>query len=166
MAGFEKATGIGVAIRNNDEDVFDAEILAEGSRSPADVLFTENSPALEFLQKRGLLAPVDRSTLAHTPNRYNSPDGDWVGVSARVSVIIYNPSLIKKNALPTHVLQLAEPRFLRVNSRLPPVRPTSSRLSHLFSTRTARPRRCGGWMASKRMRAATSIPIMKPSPAM
>ena len=111
VAGFEKATGINVAIRNNDEDVFDAEIIAEGSRSPADVFFTENSPALEYLQQKGLLAPVDRSTLARTPSRFNSPEGDWVGVSARVSVLIYNPSLINKAGLPTHVLELAEPRY-------------------------------------------------------
>jgi iron(III) transport system substrate-binding protein len=108
---FEKATGIDVAIRSDDEDVFDAEIVAEGPRSPADVIFTENSPALEYLQDRGLLAPVDRSTLAHTPGRYNSPQGDWVGVSARVSVLIYNPSLIRKSALPTHVLELADRRY-------------------------------------------------------
>ena len=52
-----------------------------------------------------------RSTLARTPGKYNSPQGDWVGVSARVSVLIYNPSLISKAALPTHVLELADPRY-------------------------------------------------------
>ena len=111
VAGFEKATGINVAVRNNDEDIFDAEIVAEGPRSPADVVFTENSPALEYLQEKRLLAPVDPSTLTHTPSRYNSPQGDWVGVSARVSVLIYNPSLITKKALPAHVLELADPRY-------------------------------------------------------
>ncbi|MGD0982910.1 MAG: extracellular solute-binding protein [Acidimicrobiales bacterium] len=111
VAAFEKATGVDVAIRNDDEDVFDAEIVAEGQRSPADVIFTENSPALEYLQQKGLLAPVDRSTLARTPARYNSPQGDWLGVSARVSVIIYNPGLIRKSALPTQVLELADPRY-------------------------------------------------------
>jgi len=111
VAAFEKATGIGVDVRNDDEDVLDAEIIAEGARSPADVIFTENSPALEYLQAKALLAPVYRSTLEHTPARYNSPQADWVGISARVSVIIYNPGLIQRNALPTHVLELADPRY-------------------------------------------------------
>src|SRR5581483_563463 len=57
VAGFEKATGIDVRVRNDDEDVFDDEILTEGSRSPADVIYTENTPALEFLQEHRLLAP-------------------------------------------------------------------------------------------------------------
>jgi iron(III) transport system substrate-binding protein len=112
VAGFEKKyPNIRVAVRSDDEDTFDAEIVEEGRRSPADVFYTENSPALEYLQQRGLLAKVDASTLAMTPAKYNSPVGDWVGVSARVSVLIYNPSLIKKSQLPTSVLQLANARY-------------------------------------------------------
>ena len=37
--------------------------------------------------------------------------GDWVGISARVSVLVYNPALIRPADLPTSVLQLADPRF-------------------------------------------------------
>jgi iron(III) transport system substrate-binding protein len=111
VAGFEKSTGITVNVRSDDEDVLADQIVTEGSHSPADVIWTENSPALEYLQGKGLLAKVDDSTLAKTPSRYNSPEGDWVGVSARVSVLIYNPSLIAKSQLPTSVLQLADPRY-------------------------------------------------------
>ncbi len=111
VAGFEKATGITVNVRSDDEDTLADEIVTEGSSSPADVIYTENSPALEYLQDKGLLAPVDRSTLARTPSRYDSPQGDWVGVSARVSVLIYNPSLISASQLPKTVLALSEPRF-------------------------------------------------------
>ena len=112
VAAFEKQyPNISVAVRSNDEDTLVSQIVQEGSRSPADVIYTENSPALECLQQRGLLSALNPRTLAKTPARYNSPHGDWVGVSARVSVLIYNPSLIKKSALPTSVLQLASPRY-------------------------------------------------------
>jgi iron(III) transport system substrate-binding protein len=111
VAAFEKQTGIRVNVRSNDEDTFTDEIVTEGSNSPADVVYTENSPALAYLQDKGLLAPVDRSTLAHTLSRYNSPRGDWLGISARVSVLIYNPSLIGASQLPTKVAELAEPKY-------------------------------------------------------
>jgi len=111
VSAFEKATGITVNVRSNDEDILADQIVVEGRNSPADLIFTENSPALEFLQGKGLLAPVDPSTLSHTPSKYNTPQGDWVGVSARVSVLIYNPSLISKSQLPTSVLQLANRRY-------------------------------------------------------
>ena len=111
VAAFEKQTGIKVSVRSDDEDVLAAQIVTEGSRSPADVFYTENSPPLEFLQGKGLLSAVHSSTLAATPSKYNSPQGDWVGVSARVSVIVYNPRLISKSQLPTSVMQLAEPKY-------------------------------------------------------
>jgi iron(III) transport system substrate-binding protein len=108
---FQKKTGIKVSIRSDDEDVLGNQIVSEGSRSPADVFYTENSPVLEFLQGKGLLAPVGKSALASTPAQYDSPQGDWEGVSARVIVIIYNPALISKSQLPTSVLQMSEPRY-------------------------------------------------------
>ncbi len=111
VAGFTKQTGIKVAVRSGEENTFDDQIIAEGKRSPADILFTEDSPSLEYLQQKGLLAKVDASTLAKVPSRYNSLKHDWVGVSARVSVLVYNPSLMKRSQLPTSVLQLANPRY-------------------------------------------------------
>jgi iron(III) transport system substrate-binding protein len=111
VTAFEKQTGIQVNVRYNDEDSFADEIIAEKSHPVADVFYTENTPALEQLQNQGLLAPVDGSTLAKTASKYNSPQGDWVGVSARVSVLIYNPSLISESQLPTSVLQLANPKY-------------------------------------------------------
>ncbi|MGP0029555.1 MAG: extracellular solute-binding protein [Acidimicrobiales bacterium] len=111
VAAFEKKTGITVNTRYDDEDVFVDQILEEGSHSPADVFYTENSPPLEYLASKGLLASVDPSTLAHTPARYNSPEGKWVGVSARVSVMVYNTSLLTPSQLPTSAMQLAEPKW-------------------------------------------------------
>jgi iron(III) transport system substrate-binding protein len=111
VAGFEKATGIQVNVRNDDEDLLTDEIVNEGANSPADVIYSENTPSLAFLQDKGLLATVAPSTLAKTPSKYDSAQGKWVGVSARVSVLIYNPSLIHKDQLPTSVLQLANPRY-------------------------------------------------------
>ena len=109
VAGFEKATGINVNVRSDDEDTLSDEIVTEGSHSPADVIYTENTPAVQNLAAHGLLAKVDPSTLAHTPSQYNSSQGAGSGTSARVSVLIYNPSLIAKSPLPTTVLQMADP---------------------------------------------------------
>jgi iron(III) transport system substrate-binding protein len=111
VSAFEKKTGITVNIRADDEDVLAQQIISEGARSPADVFFTENSPPLEFLASKGLLSTVAASTLAHTPSKYNSPTGKWVGISARVSVMVYNTKLIAKSQLPTSAMQLALPKW-------------------------------------------------------
>ena len=58
VSGFEKKTGINVVVRSDDEDVLADQIATEGTHSPADVFFTENSPPLESLQAKGLLAAL------------------------------------------------------------------------------------------------------------
>ena len=100
VAAFERESGISVSLRSDDEDVLADQIVTEGSHSPADVYYTENSPPLQYLASKGLLAPVDPSTLAATPSRFNSPDGKWVGVSARVSVMAYNTSQLNPSTAP------------------------------------------------------------------
>ena len=111
VQAFEKATGIRVNVRNGDENVLASQIVEEGKNSPADVIYTENSQSLQFLQEKDLLATVPASTLAKVPARFNSPSGHWAGVSARVSVIIYNTKLLPESQLPTSVLDLAQPKW-------------------------------------------------------
>ncbi|MDA8298370.1 MAG: extracellular solute-binding protein [Actinomycetota bacterium] len=113
VRAFTRRTGITVAVRSEDEGALVNEIEAEGSRSPADVVFTENSPALESLQGHGLLARLPKAIRSATPARFGSPRGDWVGVTARVSVIVYNPALIRATQLPRSVLALGTARYRR-----------------------------------------------------
>jgi iron(III) transport system substrate-binding protein len=111
VAAFEKATGISVSVRSADESSLANQIVSEGARSPADLMLAENSPTLEYLQEKGLLAPVTSSTLSEVPARFDSPQGDWVGVSARYSALVYNPHLIARSALPSSILELGDPRY-------------------------------------------------------
>lgn len=112
VKAFTKKTGITVKIRSDDEDPLADQMVTEGSRSPADVFFTENTPPLEELHDHGLLSKINASTLALEPAKYQSPTGDWAGVSARVSVIVYNPKLISASQLPTTLRQFGDPKYL------------------------------------------------------
>jgi iron(III) transport system substrate-binding protein len=111
VQAFEKQTGVTVKVRNDDEDVLAQQIEQEGSRSPADVFFTENSPPLAQLDEKGLLASVGDQALAAVPSKYSAADGNWVGVSARLSVLVYNTNDLKPSQLPTSVLDLADPKW-------------------------------------------------------
>ncbi len=111
VAAFEKQTGIRVQIRTDDGIVLADEILQEGSSSPADVYFTENSPELMMLTEHHLLAKLPASIVNQIPRRYDSPTDDWVGVALRVSALAYDPSLVPRSALPRHLLDLAQPQW-------------------------------------------------------
>jgi iron(III) transport system substrate-binding protein len=111
VTAFERESGIQVAVHSDDEDVLANQIIQEGTRSPADVFFTENSPALMSLEEHGLLAGVSPATRSHVPPQYNSPGGDWIGVTARVNVLVYNANLLRPDQVPTSILQLAQPEW-------------------------------------------------------
>lgn len=111
IAAFTAQTGITVTVRNDGEDVLTAQIEQEGAKSPADVFYTENSPWLEQLDQKQLLAKVDPATLQQVPAADSGASGDWVGVSARVSALIYNTDHLTASQLPTSVLDLADPRW-------------------------------------------------------
>jgi len=111
VAAFTKQTGVKVKIRSDDEDVLAQQIQQEGSHSPADVFYTENSPPLARLDEAGLLSPVDAATLAAVPTADSAGDHTWVGVSARVSLMVYNTDKLKPADLPTSVLGLADPKW-------------------------------------------------------
>jgi len=111
VAAFEKQTGISVTVRSDAEAVVTGQILQEGARSPADVIYTENSPPLERLQEQHLLAPVSASTLGSVPARFDSQANDWVGVSARVTVLVYNTRALSQAQLPASALDLASPKW-------------------------------------------------------
>ncbi len=111
VAAFEKQTSMKVNIRSDDEATLANQILQEGQSSPADVFYTENTPALEPLREQGLLAPIAPSTLASVPARYSSAQGDWVGrLGARVGARLqHRPG--QPAELPNSILELAEPKW-------------------------------------------------------
>jgi iron(III) transport system substrate-binding protein len=111
VAAFTKQTGVKVKVRSDDEDVLAQQIEQEGAHSPADAFFTENTPPLARLDEAGLLSPVDASTLAAVPTADSAGDHNWVGVSARVSVLVYNTDKLKASDLPTSIYGLADPKW-------------------------------------------------------
>ena len=111
VAAFEKQTGAKVKVRSDDEDVLAQQVEQEGSHSPADVFYTENTPPLARLDEKGLLSTVSPGALAAVPSQYSATDHSWVGVSARVSELVYNTTALKPADLPPSILDLADPKW-------------------------------------------------------
>jgi len=104
---FAAQTGIAVKVRSGEGP----QLVAEGDRTPADVYFTENSPELVMLDRKGMLAKVDAPTLLAVPARFNAADGNWQGVLARENVLVYNTAKIQPSQLPASLLDLAKPEW-------------------------------------------------------
>jgi iron(III) transport system substrate-binding protein len=108
---FTKETGIEVEVHAGEPPELASQLVKEGASSAADMLFTANSPELQLLSEKGLLAKVAPETLARVPAADSGPDGDWVGVLARENVLAFNTSMIKEAALPASLLDLAKPEW-------------------------------------------------------
>jgi iron(III) transport system substrate-binding protein len=109
--GFKAETGVDIDVRTGDAPEIANQIAEEGETSPADIYITENSPELLLLEEKGLLAPVDATTLAQVPAKYSSPGGAWIGFLARENVLQFNTSMIKPDQLPASLLDLAKPEW-------------------------------------------------------
>jgi iron(III) transport system substrate-binding protein len=111
VTDFEARTHATVALRSGDEGDLANQLLQEGKNSPADVYFAENPPALNAVSARKLLAPVDPAALAVVPPADSSPSGDWVGVTARTSALVYNTKSVTETDLPGSIMDLAKPAW-------------------------------------------------------
>ena len=111
IADFEKATGIKVRVHSGEGPEVANQLVEEGTDSPADVYFTENTPELMLLEEKGLLADVAPEALASVPAHYSSPAGKWLAVLARQNVLAYNPGVIKEGDLPKSLLDFADPAW-------------------------------------------------------
>lgn len=108
---FEAKTGIHVNVRKGSSNQLASQIVEEGERSPADVIYSEESPPLNKLGEQGLLAKTDAATLQVLPKEYVASNDTWVGITARVRVVAYNPKLIDEKDLPASVLEFSQPQW-------------------------------------------------------
>ena len=109
--GFTKETGIKVTLRNGGDTELGNQLVQEGKVSPADVFLTENSPAMTLVDNANLFAPLDADTLKQVPAQFRPAHGRWIGIAARSTVFVYNPTKISAAQLPASIMDLAKPEW-------------------------------------------------------
>jgi iron(III) transport system substrate-binding protein len=108
---FTAKTGIKVTLSSGEDFEKANQLVQEGDASRADVFLTENSPAMSVVDKAGLLAPLDQSTLDAIPAQYRPTDGNWLGFAGRSTVVVYNKSMVTSAQLPKSILDFAKPEW-------------------------------------------------------
>lgn len=106
---FTRRTGIKVNVIEAGGDALIERLAREAEQSPADVFITADAGMLWRAEARGLLRPIsDEALLARAPAQFRDPENEWVGLSKRARVVIYN----KAHGLPPGVASyddLADP---------------------------------------------------------
>lgn len=91
---FTNETGINVEVRYGDSGEMAALILTEGSKSPADVYFSQDAGALGAVDDAGLFAALPTDITSVVGPAFQSATGNWVATSGRARVVVYNPNLV------------------------------------------------------------------------
>ena len=99
-----------VQARFGDSAPLAATLIEEGDNSPADVFFAQDAGSLDAVAEAGLLEPLPERILSLVPSKYRSPDGEWVGITARSRIIAYGPE-VSEEELPDSPLELTEPEW-------------------------------------------------------
>ncbi|WP_233505433.1 extracellular solute-binding protein [Sporosarcina sp. BI001-red] len=108
---FTKKTGIKVDSREGSSNELAHQIVEEGDKSPADIIYTEESTPLIMLAQKSMLEKLDEKALQPIPEAYRDADGQWVGLLARSRVVAYNPDMVNEKDLPKSVLEFAKPEW-------------------------------------------------------
>lgn len=108
---FTEATGVQVEARYGDTAQMAAQLLEEGDRTSADVFIAQDAGALGAVAKQGLFATLPDDLLARAPAQYRARSGQWVGVTGRARVLVYNPDLVVASDLPASVFELTGPTW-------------------------------------------------------
>ncbi|GGO61732.1 iron ABC transporter substrate-binding protein [Nonomuraea cavernae] len=108
---FTQQSGIVVEARYAATAAMAGQLLEEGDRSPADAFFAQDAGALGAVAKKGMFAPLPDEIVGQVPETYRAKSKEWVGITARSRVLVYNPDLVPKAELPTSVFDLTKPEW-------------------------------------------------------
>lgn len=110
IEAFEAETGVEVEVRYGKSAEMAAALLEEGDKTNADVFYSQEVGAVGEVARAGLLAELPDGVVELVDERFRPAEGNqWVGVTGRSRVIVYNPDLVSE--VPDGVLDLTDPQY-------------------------------------------------------
>jgi iron(III) transport system substrate-binding protein len=109
FADWEASTGIKLNVRYGDSAELSAQILEEGSNSPADLFLSQDAGSLGAISQAGLFTPLPSDVAAEIPAAFVAANREWVGITGRARVFAYAPDRVK--TLPVSITELTKPIY-------------------------------------------------------
>jgi iron(III) transport system substrate-binding protein len=109
FAQWEAESGIKLNIRYGDSAELAAQILEEGSNSPADLFLSQDAGSLGAVAMAELFTTLPEGVASDIPAEYIDSNRLWAGVTGRARVFAYNPNSLK--VLPTSITDLTQSAY-------------------------------------------------------
>lgn len=108
---FTASTGIQIELLSSSTTELVNRLKAEGDRSPADLLITNDAGSLEIARTAKLLRPLNMREIDRAiPPQFRAADNSWVGLSGRFWIIVYNTTMVQPDQVKS-LLDLADPKW-------------------------------------------------------
>lgn len=109
LDAFTAETGIETQVLFLDSGI-DERIAAEGSNSPADLIFTVDIGRLSGAKAAGITQPVENETInANIPAQYRDSEGHWFGLTTRGRVVYASRDRVDQDTITYE--ELADPKW-------------------------------------------------------
>lgn len=110
LDAFTKETGIAVNVAFVDKGMAE-RLVAEGDRSPADLVLTVDIARIEEVVKAGVTQPVESEVLkADIPQAFRDVNNQWFGLTTRARVVYAAKDRVKDGEVTTYE-DLANPKW-------------------------------------------------------
>jgi iron(III) transport system substrate-binding protein len=111
LDAFTANTGIQIQLLSSGTTELVNRLKAEGDRTSADLLITNDAGSLELARTAGLLRPLNMREIDRAiPAQFRAPDNAWVGLSGRFWIVAYNRTLVQPDQV-TSLLDLGDPKW-------------------------------------------------------
>ncbi|MCE7082604.1 iron ABC transporter substrate-binding protein [Streptomyces sp. ST2-7A] len=111
IARMEEATGLDITVRYGDTAELAAALMEEGDRTAADLFIAQDAGALGALSREGLLRELPAGTLEEVEPAFRGSADDWIGISGRARVVVWNAENVEESELPTDYRELNDARW-------------------------------------------------------
>lgn len=100
---FKEETGIRVNVVKLDADPLLTRLETEGTSTDADLIFLADAGRLGRAKGKGLLKPFpDQPSLDVVPSYLKDIDQEWIGLTKRARILVYDPIRLQENQLSTY----------------------------------------------------------------
>lgn len=108
--GFEAATGHVANVVYIEQGITE-RLVAEGARSPADLIFTVDISRLSEAKEAGVTQPVESAVLEENiPDSMRDAEGHWFGLTTRARIIYASKERVGEGEITTYE-DLADPKW-------------------------------------------------------
>lgn len=111
IEAFQQERSVKVTLLTGKAGELARRIEIERGDPKGDVFLGTTAGVTELLRRKGALEPYASPYAREIPDEFKAPDGNWVGITGRVRVIIYNKNLVGDVDAPRSFFDLTDPRW-------------------------------------------------------